>query len=407
VLTFSATSAAAQASDYVIDLRAGAGIASNPFLLPEGKAAGFLNFELLPEWRLSTERAITVLRGRLGADAYPGGTGYEPQLGLSAILQRNERLTERLSYEASLELESSRGNGIGLASISPGADPVAGGDIEVPFGTTVIPDPDLLVGNDEQRHSVRAAAAVRYRMSEIDNIEAGGGFIRSVYPGSTIFNDFNSIELRAVYDRAVNERTSAGARLSTQSINMKGSMGSFHVVNPQLTGRYRLSEIWTIEGAAGLLFVSYEQGIAPTGSTATASGELRLCRRSPTASFCASMLRDATSSGSSGVVQRTTFDAYYTRTIDRNTNIKGRAIVGSFEDVVSGAAPAALGDRQYRAITGAVERRLGSRVIGFVSGVAESSHSEALGSATNLRFQIGVSYRLKGSNSGQPFRSDQ
>jgi hypothetical protein len=407
LLVCSATSAKAQASDYVIDLRAGAGVASNPFLVPDGEMAGFLNLEVLPEWRVATERAVTVVRGRLSADAFIDSAEYKPQLGLMAKVERNERLTERLSYNGELEFVSSTGNGIGAASGDPRSEPRLGGGNQEPFPRTDIPDPDLLAGNDQQRQSVRGAAAVRYRVSEIDSIEAGGGFGRFVYPGQTILADFNSIQLRAAYDRALDERTVVGARLDTQTVDTAGILGSFQTVTPQLTAGHRLSELWRIEGALGGLFISGERGIVPAQDRFTISGKARVCRKSPAIEFCAGLLRDVSGSGASGVVRSTTLDAYYTKILDRDTTLSVRALIGSFEDIVSGTAPTAFGDRQYRAISGALERSLSGRISAIASGVAEMTHYQMLGSATNLRFQISIGYRLGGLDNGRSFSSDR
>jgi hypothetical protein len=328
-------------------------------------------------------------------------------LGLLANLARRERLTERLSYTGELELESFTGNRIGVGSTDREPEPGLGGGSQDPFPGTNIPDPDLLTGSDQRRQSIRGAAALRYRISEIDTVETAVSLSRFVYPGQTSLADYNSIQFRVAYDRALDERTVLGARLDTLRVETRGSSRSFQIVTPQLTGRHRLSEIWTIEGALGALFISSEPELIPTQDLSAVSSTARICRRSPAVEFCAGLLKDVSGSGASGVVRRTTFDASYTQTLDRDTSLMGRALIGSFEEVVSRAAPTALGSRQYQAIAGEVERRLGDRISAIASGVAEMTHDETIGSATNLRFQISIGYRLGGLDNGRSFRGDR
>lgn len=343
--------AVAQSRNFSVDVFASAGFTSNAFLVDDGSTStGFVEASVQPRFVLLDEQGATSIQGFARNTQYLERFGSSQSYGVQA--DSNRRLTETLSARAYGGFESiilgERGFRNELLGVEPVTvpavqpiDPVPGAQplpVPPPQPTAVLPTDVFtdvgLIGLRTRQNQFRAGGGLSYQLSTVDSVSVDANVIRSDYGNDN--NDDDNVNARQFlsdhlgygatlgYSRALSEQTQVGARLSAQKGDYDEPGFSSSVYQPQLTISTRVSPLWTVSGAAGLMFVKSRTPFGTSNSTGL-SGNVNGCRRGETSNLCLSAYRDATATGIGGVSKVLGADVNYSYRLNQTDSLRASA----------------------------------------------------------------------------------
>jgi hypothetical protein len=287
-------SAQEQTEGFSLTSSAVAGYSSNPFLERDPVSSAYAELAATPRYLMLTERSQSALEGRFRLTKYFQNFGTSKSYGLSA--RHNQRVSEQLTVNGELLFDDSvvgeRRDILGVAPPLSGPLPEPGDDLE--------PDPDAAVeGLRQRRTTYRASGGFSLRRSELDTIGVDGAVERVSFPSTGTLTSYWSQSVSGRYTRALSSVSSLGGAISAQRYVYDGDGGHFSIISPQLVYVRRLGPFWSIDAAAGALFVRGRM-LGASMNSIDVSANLSACRRTERADFCVLARRDATASGFGG-----------------------------------------------------------------------------------------------------------
>lgn len=282
LLLFASSPGIGQTTSTSLELGAGVGYTTNPFLRTvddEGSAFARLSASGIQRW--SGERGFTSLRAYLENSTYLSHYRSKRIFDLSA--RTEHQANERMRLFGSLEFSGDLAGQLSNRFIDVPANP------EVPDPNEPPPvnpaDPDIFSFTGRQ-YRLDGQAGASIKASEVSNITISGGAHRVTY-SSDLLNDYTTLIAYGAYDRTLSERTTAGLSVNLRRTNFDGSDDRTTTINPALTATTRFREDWDASAAVGLIFA--EQGspgdqqrstnISLSGSVCHTDGSGRFCGR--------------------------------------------------------------------------------------------------------------------------------
>lgn len=294
-MLWGAVPAAAQTSDF-IDLEAGVGYASNPFLRLDSHSSAFGRLSIYGQHAWESERGKTSLSAYLENTTYLHDYGSKQIFDLNAHTQQSvsETVTVFGTANFSGDFAGQLSNRLyGVPSEPPPTD--SGGNPLPPPNT----NPDL-IGLNGRQYRLMGEAGASIRSGARGTISFAAGVERLIFTGNNRPPDYNIYFGNLGYQHQVSERTSVGASLNLQRQDFAGSDYT-NVINPVATFHSQLSESVTADAQVGVLVIERHHN-GDTHTSTSPSFRLGVCTKATSvSSFCAHVSRDAQSALGAGV----------------------------------------------------------------------------------------------------------
>jgi hypothetical protein len=280
-------SACAETTSFV-DLQAGLGYSSNPFLDFRNKSAAFGRVSAYGTHAWNSETGSTSLTG------YVENTSYFRDYGSKQIFDLGAHTRQRVSETVTIfgdlgfagDFAGQLSNRLLFVPTQP-VVPEPGNPLPPPTN-----NPDLF-GFSSRQYRVSGHAGASIRSGARGTISLSAGAQRTWFTGGSDDADYNAFFGSAGYSQQISERTSAGAALNLQRQDYRH--GDYaNIVNPVLTLQSRLSERITGDAAVGVMVVEQRTaGRKDRQVSPSFSGSL--CDRGEVSELCFHVSRDAQS----------------------------------------------------------------------------------------------------------------
>ena len=365
---------------YSIDVGAGAGIATNPFLTSPSRSGAYFDLRLDPHASYTSERSTTTLGGEFDLRRYLNGLGTSSNYGVT--VHRTTRYSERLTLDGNLAFNSSRNDDRRLTGFLDGAQAGA------PVGPTVDPIGVLLTPG-QRRITASAQLEASLRLNERDNASFGISADRETISNSFVPSNFWTFGTNAQYRRSLSLLTSIGAGLSIDRLQYDAGEGGYTIFKPQFLFSRQFSPLWNLTGSVGALVVD-GSAFGRSRKLFSVSGKATACRTGDNSSLCATISQDAGGSGVGGLrVGRQAYLSYSRKFGPYNRFSLNSGISHYGQGDLAGAAPST----QWQA-GGGWERKLSNRFkavadVGYRHGSLLDSRT-----ASDLFARVGLSLRV-------------
>ncbi len=330
-------SAASAQSSSSLDVGAGVGYSTNPYLsLDDDTNSAF--GRVFVEGRHSRATELTVI----GLSAYAEHTVYSGGNNSNQLASLNGSVRHRASANVDVFglLGATINSGGQLSSrfidfpVGPVATPQApvGGGTPPPPPVTPAPAPIVLgpnfvtdptfIGFRGNQYSVRGLVGASFKVNARDSISVQAGTQHFLFEGDA-GQDYTIYSLGGGWDRVLSERTVIGAGVDASFVNYEdGGDSAFY--SPNFRVRTSLAENWVASAAVGASIVNSDDdddddrsiGLYLTGS---------LCRSVLESSFCGSVQRSAAPSSNGVIVTATNAGVSYNRRLTVNDSIQASA----------------------------------------------------------------------------------
>lgn len=290
-----------------VDVTTSTGWSSNPFA-EVGKNLGSaeVQIDVRPVVSMVAEHSIISLSGLLDyqhffrnysdSKDYGGGLDYSGTLG------------SRLTAHANAHYDSSIIGG--FDAINPVINPA------LPQPPVTSGQDIALIGTRDRRSTLSFSGDVGYALSARSSVTANAYYSRVRYAGVESGSNYNSYGGGAGYSRRISERLQLGLQASTARYVYRGLLGKSQVYSLQATFNDRLSEKWTLLGAAGVSFSDQSFG----GRRTNLTGNAQLCRQTSRATLCFTASDAVLPTGATGTVNSKAAGASYSyRLSERST----------------------------------------------------------------------------------------
>ncbi|NJC33712.1 hypothetical protein GGR88_001186 [Sphingomonas jejuensis] len=426
-LTVPTALATAQVVRSSVDLSAGAGYATNPFLISgDDTDSALVEVSVRPELRIEEESSATTIaayaRHQQYFERFDGNTDF----GASA--DHRTQLSPRTAIRAGLVFDSSILGGSDFVTptftppVAPGTTVPGTGGAVVPgsgvtpgtgvgvvpgTGTGVTPgtapgtpivDPVLgdigLIGSRSRRTTFGGSLGADFTLGPRDTLNVGVSAQRSTY-GNQIFGaDFSQYVANAGYSRQINEGLSVGAQ-GIISIVDYDEAPDVTVYQPQLTFTQRLSSAWTLTGSVGVAFVDNKGGFGlPSDQSTSITGSLSACRQQVRSTLCLSGLRNTSPSGLGDVRTVTSLNASYNYQLGERDGLTLNAGYSRADGGSLAAANQLVGDQDFLSASASWSRQVAERLrvnatVGYRDIFADDFDRDA-----DISGLIGIGYLL-------------
>ena len=364
-----------------LELSAGAGYSSSPFLRPGGSGAGFGNVSARGVHQWADERSSAELIGYLEGAAYTNG--YSATSLASVRAQATHSASERLSISGSVGFSADYSGQLSNRFIYA---PQPGAPIPV---NTPVQNPDLYFYTGRQ-YRLDADVGATWQASERSRLHVNTGVDHVAFSNSSL-HGYTLAYLSAGYDRLLSQRTTVGFQVTGSRTDFTRSDDVTTIINPAATISTRLSEDWTLSGSAGVMFSSLDRGSRQISSSTDPSFSATLCHQNKSQSLCATAARAISSSAAAELVNSTTFELQWLKKLDARQNLQLSAGYVRFDNSKIGQA--SLASQEYHAAA-TYSRLLSHRCsVGGDVGV-RGFEQQGGGHHTDFRASVFVRYRL-------------
>lgn len=375
-------------SDYV-DLEAGVGYSSNPFLAigaGTGRAYGRLSAHAVHNrW---TERSTTSLSVYGENITYLGRYGSQLQGSVNA--HHDVQMSELLKLFGDADASLDRSGQLGTRFISS-ASPLPNDVVTTP-GLPFDPNVNVFAAGRTFRFSGQVGAQMT--PSPRNSWTFRTGYSRSMFRNGV--DDLTTADIfgSVAYSRRLDERTTVGAIVTGRQSDYDGP-ANVRSVTPQVTIHKNLSPRTTIDAAVGLSFVRFDSGTAvrnSTGLTASAAA----CHTGEKDQFCATFARDEQNSSIAGPAKSLSAGLSYGRQIDSRQSFQLSLSASRYsQQSQTFISPLAIGRSNYVAANATYSTKLRSRLYAGVNASARKLYRDGadpkpdVGGSIFLRFRLG------------------
>ncbi len=279
--------AANAAATTFVDLEAGLGFSSNPFLQLNSQSTSFGRISASGQHSWTTERSSTTLRGYVENTTYLKDYGSKQlfDVGAHHLFKASPKVTLSGDVDFSGDFAGQLSNRLYYVPSGP-VVPVPGDPLP-----PTISNPDLFGLNSRQyRLSGRLGAGIQ--MGSRGTLSLSAGAQRTWFSGNRDDLNYNTYDATAGYSQQISERTDVGASVTFQYQDYLHAHSD--IINPVLTAHTQLAEDMTADAAIGVLAIHQDSfGVSDNSVSPSFSGSL--CKLSTNTSFCAHVARDAQS----------------------------------------------------------------------------------------------------------------
>jgi hypothetical protein len=286
--------AAAAATTTYVDLEAGLGVSSNPFLRIPSKSTAFGRLSAYGVHAWNTERGSTTLTGYLENTTYLKDYGSKQIFDLGA--HTNQRVSPTVTVFGDLGFSADFSGQLSNRLLAvPSQPPVPEPGNPLP-PTNVNPD---LLGFNGREYSLSGQVGASIRSGTRGTISVSGGARRIWFTGGNGDADYNTYFASGGYSRQVSERTTAGATLYVQRQDFRHGDWA-NIINPVFTIHTVLTERLSADAAVGIMGIE-QRSDGQKDHSVTPSFSGSLCDAATLSRWCVRVARDAQSALSARV----------------------------------------------------------------------------------------------------------
>ncbi len=377
-----------------VDLQVGAGFSSNPRLGFTSRSSAFGRISASGVHSWSTERSSTSIHGYIENTTYLRNYGsqqiFDVGANTSYLASPTVSLYGGINFSGDINGQLSNR----LLTTPTGPPIVIDPNNPLP-PPTVIPD---VLGFNGHNYRLNAQGGATIRTSELSTVSLTAGAQHSWFTGDSDANYtgyFGSVG----YSRSVSERTSLGATVFLQHQDYSHG-GWANVVNPVLTAHTQLSETWSADGTAGVLYIE-QKNSGVRDHSVSPSFSASVCNAGTLSRFCARITRDASSALDTRVANlgtratiHTTIGANYYRQLSADDSISGQFTATRYSSTGSSTPPSTRLTTTYFSAVAGYDRRVGHRLGAGVQGGVRKLFQVGPDPKTDVNANIYLRYRL-------------
>lgn len=403
---------AAAQERFTVDVAAGAGVATNPFLRADSaETSPSLTVQITPVYVVDMSLTQIQVRGDVALTQYLRDYGTNDSYSLDATVTRrlNERsqLSGRVGYINSVVGAFNDagviGRGVILPGITPGFDlptgtadggAVGGTDLADGLLPGIITDPSL-GGLGERRQSFQAGIGFQSMLSPRDRIDLNLSGTANRYGGQGV-NEFNYFAQRAGYTRILDEGTELSANILVGRSDYLGTrVDDATIIQPDVAFSKRLASGLRLGVSAGVSIVR-QNDITGTRTSTGASGSIDLCREDTRWNACLSGSRSVVPSAAQGVRPQTAVSASGGYRLSPRDTFSLRASFSHVGNALGDLATTGVATRStdFLSVKGDYRRIISPRLSAFVSAGVARAYDDLASRRANVEARAGLSYRF-------------
>lgn len=308
--------ASAEVSQTYLDLSAGAGYSTNPFLrLDDDNDGAFARLSAYAAHSRVGERGSTTVTGFVENSTYFEDSGSKQIFSLDAFTRH--QASERVSLFGGATFSGDLAGQLSNRFVSVPPQPEVP-DPQLPPPVTV-EDPDLFAFTGRQ-YRLRGFAGSSFAAAERSSVTVSAGAERIWYTDD-LLDDYTILFASGGYSRLLSERTTVGARVNFSRADFDDSDDQTTIINPELTVTTQLAENWDAAAAVGVTFSDLDRdGDSDSSTNLSLNGSL--CRRSETESLCGRVMRISQTSAAANLVTTTSAGLDWYKRLDESQTVQ-------------------------------------------------------------------------------------
>jgi hypothetical protein len=372
-----------------VDFVGSVGYSTNPYLsLEDDEGSPLARVSANAVHNIVGERGTTTLSA-FAEQAFYFGSDQEDSRVFSVNASTNQAVSERVRVFGTASFSLDEGGQLSNRFTAAPLAPIGPGELAPP--PVLVDEPDLFAITQRQyRLSTQVGASIR--TSERGTLTLSAGGQRQWY-ATDFLDDFTTLFGSGAYDFQVSERTAVGGRVNVQRTSYDDDAGKTLVVNPELTVRTRISEVWDAYLAGGLVFSKVDRGFEGEDDDWSTNFSLSgsLCRQSEFERVCANVSRLAQNSAVVDVATTTTAALSWSRRLDADATLQiSGAIIRYETDTI---ADEEFTTTQFTAGAN-YDRRISGRLFAGVSASARKLTQNGTDPDADLSGSVYLRYRL-------------
>jgi hypothetical protein len=300
-----------------IDLTAGLGYSTNPFLRfgnSPGSGFGRLGARGVHAWM--TERTRTSL------SAFVEGSSYLHDYNLKSIFSvsgdTQHRASENVTVFASAGLSGDLSGQLSNRFLYVPPVPQVP-DVTIPPPPVTVQDPDLFSFAGRQYRAFGQGGA-SFGLDERSSVTVSGGGSR-VWFTADLLNDYTTLFANGAYNRQLSQRTTVGFNVAVNRTQYDDSGDNSTIITPTVNIRTQLSEFWDVRASVGASFSSSERAGQNDHSTGL-SVDSAICNNTETERLCGRVTRNSTSLSRGALVTTTTVGVDWFKNLDEKQTVQ-------------------------------------------------------------------------------------
>ena len=291
-LAFASMATAAQAETRAyVDVSAGVGASSNPYLQTgTSTGSGAATIEVLPSVEVTSERSTLTIGGAARYEEH--FRRYSSDLSGRADASYDYGLSEFTRFRVEAGFASSMGGSRDLltTSLNGANDPV------------VNPNADLSgIGIRYRQYDYGTNVRLTSTFSTYNTVQIGGG-VQFFDVDSAVARPYRNYNANAGYQRQLSERLTIGPKVSYTKIDYRNvTIGDGEIITSTLDAKYQLSETVSVEASAGAAFASIVQTATTNIKQTGFLGNLLICDTRETTTICVNGSRSVGATALGGI----------------------------------------------------------------------------------------------------------
>jgi len=376
--------AAEEVNSTSVDLTAGAGYSTNPFVGGKGgSGSAFARLAAMLSHHWSSERTSTAVTAYWEGSEY---FNYRMTNLLAISGQTAHAVNERLDLTAAGRLAADFSGELANRFL----DVVPPGQPDTGPALPGVPEDAYLYGGRQYR--ANGEVGLSWRASERSRIVGSVGASRAVFSQSGLA-DHTTEDASIGYQRSLSEQTDVGLRLTATGTQFGGSGNSTFIMGPAATIHTHISQEWTLAGSVGVTFSKVRHGVHDSHS-ADPSLSASLCHDNVTLRLCANVGHYTHSSAVAQLITATTAGLDLVKLLDNKQTIEVSAAYMRYSNAQGQIA--SIRPDQYRAAA-SYSRLLNDRLSvgasasarGFGGAASSGSRESDLSGTVFLRYRWG------------------
>jgi hypothetical protein len=376
-----------------LDLEAGLGFSSNPFLQFNDHSAAFGRISASGTHQWVSEKGVTAITGYVENTTYFSG-GYGSKQIFDVGASTHQAASETVSVYGNLNFSGDFAGQLSNRLISVPTQPVPLDPSNPLPPTANYPD---LFGLSGRQYRATGNVGASIRTGPTGTLSLTAGAQHSWFTGTSSELDYTSYYGSGGYSAQVSERTSVGGTVYLQRQDYQ-SGGWANIINPVATVSTHLSESLTADAGIGIMAIN-QHSLGESDHTLTPSFSASLCSIGTESRFCGRISRDAQSALSSNVLNgqrsatiNTSIAADYFRRLSREGTLQASLTAVHYDD----AASLNGNDFQSTYVSGVIgyDRHLGNRIYAGVEGGVRRLFQTGPDPKLDLNASVYVRYRL-------------
>ena len=282
-----ATPAAAE-EKFLLDVFAGVGASSNPFLqVGDGTSAATVYIQAAPQFRISDEVSEVSLDASLRYNRYTRLYGDDASASASVRIDRRLSSLTKLRAHASARVARTSAQDF---IAGPGVDqsvPVLVSDV-------------TFAGSRSRTTALDAGVGIAHQLSDRDRLDAEVA-VSTTYFSALVQSDYRFVTGDLEFDRTLSERTSVFAALRVgYSDFLAGRLDDGTVIAPTVGIKTQINPRLSLEAGAGLSF-SRVNGLTGRDTSLVPSARVVLCETNVDNKNCIRISRGSQPTAASGL----------------------------------------------------------------------------------------------------------